>query len=99
MKDFDQQDIDNIRDIIDRNDRDAAAAVLGDMHPADIAELYQELEPEQAEFLNSLLDADKAADVLMELDEDDRRRLLATCRPRTSPASSSTTLRPTRLST
>ena len=45
------------------------------MHPADIAELYQELE--EAEFLYNLLDEDTRADVLMELDEEDRRKLLS----------------------
>ncbi len=44
--------------------------------PADIAELYQELELDEAEFLFKLLDEDTAADVLMELDEDDRLKLL-----------------------
>ena len=49
---------------------------LCELHPADIAELYQELELDEAEFLFKLLDEDTAADVLMELDEDDRLKLL-----------------------
>ena len=49
---------------------------LSELHPADIAELYQELELDEAEFLFKLLDEDTAADVLMELDEDDRLKLL-----------------------
>jgi magnesium transporter len=47
------------------------------MHPADIAELYQDLDLDEAEYLYKLLDDDTRADVLMELDEDDRRKLLA----------------------
>ncbi len=47
------------------------------MHPADIAELYQGLDLREAEFLFNLLDEDTAADVLMELDEDDRLKLLS----------------------
>ena len=54
-----------------------SAAELADMHPADIAELYQGLDLQEAEFLFNLLDEDTAADVLMELDEDDRLKLLS----------------------
>lgn len=77
MKEFTPEYIDEIRDIIDRRDEDAARAELDKMHPADIAELYQELDLEEAEFLYKLLDEDTQADVLMELDEDDRRKLLS----------------------
>lgn len=77
MKEFTPEYIDEIRDIIDRRDEDAARAELEKMHPADIAELYQELDLEEAEFLYKLLDEDTQADVVMELDEDDRRKLLS----------------------
>ncbi len=50
---------------------------LADLHPADIAELYQDLDLEEAEFLYRLLDDETKADVLMELDEDDRHKLLS----------------------
>ncbi|MDE6199906.1 MAG: magnesium transporter [Muribaculaceae bacterium] len=77
MKEYSDQYIDEMRDIISRHDEAAARAELEQMHPADIAELYQELDLEEAEFLYSLLDEDTRADVLMELDEDDRRKLLS----------------------
>ncbi len=76
MKEFTDQDIEHIRDIIGRDDSDQARRELDAMHPADIAELYQSLDLQQAEYLFRLLDEEKAADVLMELDEDDRLRLL-----------------------
>lgn len=76
MKEFSEEYIEHIRDIIDRNDTDAAQLELSDLHPADIAELYRDLNIDQAEYLYRLLDDDKAADVLVELDEDDRRKLL-----------------------
>lgn len=69
--------IDKIRDIASSKDVDAAHAELNKLHPADIAEIFKELDIEDAEFLNSLLDEDIAADVLMEMDEDDRKKLLA----------------------
>lgn len=76
MKEYSPEYLEFIRDIIDRGDVAAAKSELGNLHPADIAELYQDLDLDQAEFLYHLLDDDTAADVLMELDEDDRRKLL-----------------------
>lgn len=76
MKEFTPEYLENIKSIVAARDSEAAQRELEDMHPADIAELYQELELEEAEFLYKLLDEDTAADVIMELDEDDRRKLL-----------------------
>lgn len=77
MKEFTPEYIEEVRGIINRGDEEAARAILEDMHPADIAELYQELDLDEAEFLYNLLDEDTRADVLMELDEEDRRKLLS----------------------
>ena len=68
--------LEHIRQIIAERNEEAARTELADLHPADIAELYQQLDLEEEEFLSSLLDDEIAADVLMELDEDDRRKLL-----------------------
>lgn len=76
MKEYTEEDLQHIRQIIERGDEEAARHELADLHPADIAELYQNLDLDQAEFLFRLLDEEKAADVLMELDEDDRLKLL-----------------------
>nr|MDE6321075.1 CBS domain-containing protein [Muribaculaceae bacterium] len=76
MQEYSPEYLELIRDIINRRDIEAAHRELANLHPADIAELYQDLDLEEAEFLYHLLDDDTAADVLMELDEDDRRKLL-----------------------
>lgn len=76
MKEFTEEYLEHIRDVISRNDIEAARGELEHLHPADIAELYQNLDLSEAEFLYKLLDQEMAADVLMELDEDDRLRLL-----------------------
>ena len=81
MKEFDEEQLDQIKEIIGRRDDEAARTVLADLHPADIAQLYNDLNLEEAEYLYRLLDGDKAADVLMELDEDDRRKLLSGMEP------------------
>lgn len=78
MKEYTPEYLEHIRSIIEARDEAAARKELSELHPADIAELYQELDLEEAEFLYKLLDDDVAADVLMELDEDDRRKLLST---------------------
>lgn len=76
MKEYSPEYLENIRAIIDSGDVVAARRELDSLHPADIAELYQDLDLAQAEFLYKLLDEETAADVLLELDEDDRRKLL-----------------------
>ncbi|MDE5844664.1 MAG: magnesium transporter [Muribaculaceae bacterium] len=81
MKELKPEQIEDIRHIIDTGDKDAATQELADMHPAEIAELYQELDEEQGESLFNMLEGDMAADVLMELDEEDRKRLLSDMSP------------------
>ncbi len=77
MKEFTDEYIQNLRSIIAAGDEESARRELADLHPADIAELYQDLDLEEAEFLYKLLDEETAADVVMELDEEDRRKLLS----------------------
>ncbi len=76
MKEFTPEYLDELRDIINSHDDERAHKLLADLHPADIAELYRDLDLTEAEYLYRLLDDEKAAEVLMELDEDDRRKLL-----------------------
>ena len=77
MKEYTPEYLEHIRQIIGSDDKDQARKELEDLHPADIAELYQNLELDEAEYLYRLLDDDMAADVLMELDEDDRLKLIS----------------------
>ncbi|MFH2096315.1 MAG: magnesium transporter [Bacteroidota bacterium] len=68
--------IDNLTRIINERDETAAIDVMNGLHAADIAELYDEIDPGQARFLFLLLDTEKAADVLAELEDDDREKFL-----------------------
>ena len=77
MKEYTPEYLKLIRDIIERRDDDAARRELAGLHPADIAELYENLHEDEAEYLYKLLDDEQAADVLIELDEDDRKELLS----------------------
>ncbi len=49
---------------------------FGEYHHADIAEILDELNLEQATYVIKLLDSELTSDVLMELDEDDREKIL-----------------------
>ncbi len=65
-----------LRSIIDVRDDKDALKKLEALHPADIAELYQSLNIEEVTYLYLLLDPEKASDVLVELEEDDREKFL-----------------------
>ena len=59
------------------NERDKELQLfLDDYHYADIAEILDELNEDQALYIIKLLDSDTTADVLMELDEDIREKVL-----------------------
>ncbi|MEX2350346.1 MAG: magnesium transporter [Flavobacteriaceae bacterium] len=49
---------------------------LEDLHHADIAEILDELNLDEATYIIKLLDSEKTSEVLMELDEDDREKIL-----------------------
>ena len=68
--------IDNVKHLIEQKDADTVKGLLIDLHPADIAELCNDLNPEEAKFIYRLLDNEIAADVLVEMDEDARKELL-----------------------
>ena len=77
MKDFNEEYLQQLHAIISEHADDEARRMLSDLHPADIAELYRDLDLAEAEYLYVLLDEETQADVLMELDEDERSLLLS----------------------
>ncbi len=68
--------INQIGDLIEQKDSAQLKELLTGLHPADLAELCDEFEPEQARFIYHLLDNETAADVLVEMDEDTRKKFL-----------------------
>lgn len=68
--------IDLLQDHIEKNDEVTVFEMVKDLHPADIAEIYDELDIDEARFVHVILDPEVAADVLVELEEDDRERFL-----------------------
>lgn len=69
--------LETLKEDIARVDRDTVSAKVGELHPADIAEILDEVSLEEAQFIFLLLDNELGSDVLMELDEDVRERFLA----------------------
>ncbi len=68
--------LENLRGVIERREEGPARQLMAELHPADIAEIYDELDMDEAKFLFLLLEGETASEVLAELDEDDRRRFL-----------------------
>lgn len=68
--------LDNILELIEKEDAAQLKAILSEMHPADIAELCDELDIDEARFIYRQLDNETAADVLIEMDEEARKDLL-----------------------
>ncbi|QBA63181.1 magnesium transporter [Muriicola soli] len=68
--------LDNIAGLIDAQSDDALINLMKEVHFADVAEIANELDEEQATYLIKLLDSDKTSDVLTELDEDVREAIL-----------------------
>ena len=56
--------------------------MLADLHPADIAEFFPDFEISEQSYLFSLLDNETSADLLLELEEDDRGKFLKTLSPK-----------------
>jgi len=68
--------VEELKSLIENQDNEAVSGILEELHPADIAELFEELNIDEAKYIYFLLDDDKAADVIIELDENDRLRFL-----------------------
>lgn len=70
--------LDDLRDAIaDGRDR-FLLGELDELHPADIAEIFDQLRLPDATYLFKLIESAKAAEVMIELSESDRGKLLAT---------------------
>ena len=48
---MDEEYIDNVKNLIEQKDAENVKALLIDLHPADIAELCNDLSPEEARFV------------------------------------------------
>lgn len=68
--------LNDLKEAIVRNDELALIELVHELHPADVAEILDELELREATVLYKVLDANIASDVLTHMDEDTRDRFL-----------------------
>ena len=68
--------VDNISDLILNKNNKEIKKIVKTLHYADLAELINELKFDESLYLLKLIDSDKTSDVLTELDDDLRERVL-----------------------
>jgi magnesium transporter len=68
--------MDELKKLIEARNDTLALTKINTLHPADIAEIFSELDPDESNYLYHLLDSEKSADVLVELGEDEREQFI-----------------------
>jgi magnesium transporter len=68
--------INNLKELISLQEDQKILEILNNLHPADIASIYDELSIEEARYTFLLLEPEIASDVLVELDDEDRTKFL-----------------------
>ena len=68
--------LENLTELIELKGDKKIAALFSDVHFADIAEVLEELNFDEAIYIIKLLDSEKTSEVLTELDEDVREKIL-----------------------
>ena len=68
--------VENVQQLISEGKNKDLLDLLGEVHYADIAEIIEEINTDEAIYLIKLLDSDVTSDVIAELDEDDREKIL-----------------------
>ncbi len=74
---IDDELLENINELIKIGANDSLRAIFLDIHPADIAEILNHLDFDDAVYLFQLLDTETASEVLLEVDENLREKILA----------------------
>ncbi|NNE55917.1 MAG: magnesium transporter [Flavobacteriales bacterium] len=77
-----KENLDHLKDLIANGHDGEINGLIGELHPADIADIIDELRTEDASYLFKLIDADTSANVLIELEEDVREKLLHSLTPK-----------------
>ncbi len=79
---FNSDLIEEIKNLISANNTNELKAKLKDIHYADIAELIDNLNIEEATYLIKLLESDTSADALAEIDDEKREKILEKLSPK-----------------
>ena len=80
--------IEKVSQLISKRKNSEIKKIVDGFHYADLAEIIDELDENQRIYLIKLIDSDKTSDILTELDEDVREKILKTlsCLLYTSPS-------------
>ena len=73
--------LENVEQLVAQKKRKAIRELMGEFHFADLAEVLDALETEQATYLVKSLESDVTSEALMELDEDVREKILSRLSP------------------
>ena len=73
--------LENVEQLVAQKKRKAIRELMGEFHFADLAEVLDALETEQATYLVKSLESDVTSEALMELDEDVREKILGRLSP------------------
>jgi magnesium transporter len=73
--------IDKLKELIEAGSNSEIKAWMEPLHPADIAEIMDDLTMEEARYVYLLLGGEKASDVLIEIPEQERKRFLKELSP------------------
>ena len=65
-----------VEQLIQNKNDNELEILLNDLHHADIAEIFEELDTEQATYIFKILDSEKTAEILLELEDDLREKIL-----------------------
>ena len=68
--------ISNLKEQIEQDDEKSVVDLVSNLHPADIADIFDELNIEEAKYVYLHMDTEKGADILIELEDDTRERFL-----------------------
>ena len=71
-----------LQELIQSNNSTALEALLADMHQADIAEILDELTIDDATYIFKVLESEKTAEILLEMEDDLREKILDRLSPK-----------------
>ena len=74
--------LDQIEQLIHAKNDNELEALLNDLHHADIAEIFEELDIAEATYIFKVLDSEKTAEILLELEDDVREKILKGLSPK-----------------
>lgn len=74
--------IQQLEQLIQNKDDQQLEVLLNDLHHADIAEILDELDFDEATYIFKVLDSEKTAEILLELEDDLREKILSRLSPK-----------------